>query len=165
MIYNNNWPGHAVVLSFLPSSPQLRRLFPSFLHPDPLENMAASDDEKDVTQEHEEMLSDYKRSSALESNENLPSPVSAIPSKPKAKLSAAMIIPVWMIISASVILYNNYVFNTIKFKFPVFIVTWHLIFAVSFPTRSPDCALIFLRRPLGRVCCSAPLNWLTAQRT
>ncbi len=114
MIYNNNWPGHAIVLSFHPSSPQLRHLLPSFLHPDPLANMAASDDEKGVTQEHEEMLSDYKlsRSSALESDVNLPAPVSAIPSKPKVKLSAAMIIPVWMIISASVILFNNYVFNT-----------------------------------------------------
>ncbi|KAF9519313.1 hypothetical protein BS47DRAFT_1312510 [Hydnum rufescens UP504] len=29
----------------------------------------------------------------------------------------------------SVILYNNYVYNTLLFEFPVFMVTWHLIFA------------------------------------
>ena len=49
---------------------------------------------------------------------------------PKPKLSAAMVIPIWMILSASVILYNNYLYNTLNFKYPVFTVTWHLIFAV-----------------------------------
>jgi hypothetical protein len=60
----------------------------------------------------------------------LPSPVSATPSKPKAKLSAAMIIPIWIILSSSVIIYNNYLYNTLNFKFPVFLVTFHLGFAV-----------------------------------
>lgn len=58
----------------------------------------------------------------------LPSPVSA--PAPKPKLSAAMIIPVWIILSSSVIIYNNYLYNTLNFKFPVFLVTFHLGFAV-----------------------------------
>lgn len=61
----------------------------------------------------------------------LPSPVSASPPKPtKLKLSAATIIPVWIVLSSSVIIYNNYVYNTIGFKYPVFLPTWHLCFAV-----------------------------------
>ena len=59
----------------------------------------------------------------------LPSPVST-PSKPKPKLSAAMIIPIWIVLSSGVIIYNNYLYNTLNFKFPVFLVTFHLGFAV-----------------------------------
>ncbi len=62
----------------------------------------------------------------------LPSPATASPSKPK--LSAAMIIPVWIVLSSGVIIYNNYLYNTLNFKFPVFLVTFHLGFAVR--TRS-----------------------------
>lgn len=62
----------------------------------------------------------------------LPSPVSAALPKPsKAKLSSATIIPIWIVLSSSVIIYNNYVYNTIGFKYPVFLVTFHLGFAVS----------------------------------
>ena len=61
----------------------------------------------------------------------LPSPASSpAPSKPKMKLTAAAIIPVWMALSTGVIIYNNYLYNTLQFKYPVFLVTWHLIFAV-----------------------------------
>ena len=60
----------------------------------------------------------------------LPSPASASPSKPKPKLSAAMIIPIWIVLSSGVIIYNNYLYNTLNFKFPVFLVTFHLGFAV-----------------------------------
>ncbi len=42
-----------------------------------------------------------------------------------------MIIPLWIFLSSTVILYNNYLYNTLNFKFPVFLVTWHLLFAVS----------------------------------
>ncbi|KAJ7600656.1 TPT-domain-containing protein [Mycena floridula] len=60
----------------------------------------------------------------------LPSPaVAAAPSKPKSKLSSAIIIPIWIAFSTSVIIYNNYMYNTLNFKYPVFLVTWHLIFA------------------------------------
>lgn len=66
-----------------------------------------------------------------EGEEELPAPAhatrSSTPAKPK--LSAAMIIPVWMALSSAVILYNNYLYNTLGFPYPVFIVTWHLIFA------------------------------------
>lgn len=63
----------------------------------------------------------------------LPSPVSAAAPKPpanKPKLSAAAIIPIWIVLSSSVIIYNNYLYNTMDFKYPVFLVTWHLTFAV-----------------------------------
>jgi len=60
----------------------------------------------------------------------LPSPVTApVPRSNKPKLSATTIIPVWIILSSSVIIYNNYVYNTLQFRFPVFLVTWHLTFA------------------------------------
>jgi hypothetical protein len=73
----------------------------------------------------------------LEVKENsdppLPSPVSATSPKPaKTKLSAAAIIPVWIVLSSSVIIYNNYLYNTLEFQYPVFLVTWHLAFAVAF---------------------------------
>lgn len=45
------------------------------------------------------------------------------------RLSAAVIIPIWIVLSSSVITYNNYVYNTLQFQYPVFLVTWHLIFA------------------------------------
>ena len=60
----------------------------------------------------------------------LPSPASASPSKSKPKLSAAMIIPIWIVLSSGVIIYNNYLYNTLNFKYPVFLVTFHLGFAV-----------------------------------
>ncbi|KII87617.1 hypothetical protein PLICRDRAFT_54695 [Plicaturopsis crispa FD-325 SS-3] len=59
----------------------------------------------------------------------LPSPALATTPKPKYKLSAAAIIPVWMALSSAVIIYNNYLYNTLEFKYPVFLVTWHLTFA------------------------------------
>lgn len=47
----------------------------------------------------------------------------------KIKPTAATIIPIWIILSSSVIIYNNYLYNTLEFKFPVFLVSWHLVFA------------------------------------
>ena len=66
----------------------------------------------------------------------LPSPVQAQQPASKAKLSAAAIIPVWIVLSSSVIIYNNYLYNSLSFKFPVFLVTWHLTFAVRSPPLS-----------------------------
>ncbi|KAF8884867.1 TPT-domain-containing protein [Mucidula mucida] len=40
-----------------------------------------------------------------------------------------MIIPVWIVLSSAVIIYNNYLYNTLAFKYPVWLVTWHLTFA------------------------------------
>ncbi|KAG8843352.1 hypothetical protein FRB96_004084 [Tulasnella sp. 330] len=47
----------------------------------------------------------------------------------KVKLSATTIIPIWICLSSSVIIYNNYLYNTLGFEYPVFLVTWHLTFA------------------------------------
>lgn len=49
----------------------------------------------------------------------------------KIKPTAAIIIPIWIILSSSVIIYNNYVYNTLGFKYPVFLVSWHMVFSVS----------------------------------
>jgi len=57
----------------------------------------------------------------------LPSPISTPASKPS--LSASAIIPVWIVLSSSVIIYNNYLYTSLEFKYPVFLVTWHLTFA------------------------------------
>ena len=59
----------------------------------------------------------------------LPTPVSASPPKPKSSLTATAIIPVWILLSSAVIIYNNYLYNTLAFPYPVFTVTWHLFFA------------------------------------
>jgi len=64
-----------------------------------------------------------------DSNNDLPSPVSAQSPRPKPKVSAAAIIPVWIVLSSTVILYNNHLYTTLNFRYPVFLVTWHLTFA------------------------------------
>ena len=58
------------------------------------------------------------------------SPVVASSPPPKTQLSATVVIPVWILLSSTVIIYNNYLFNTLNFKYPVFLVTCHLTFAV-----------------------------------
>ncbi|KAI0760388.1 TPT-domain-containing protein [Fomes fomentarius] len=93
--------------------------------------MAPHDEKMDATSEEQvQMLEVHEK----DQGELLPSPVSATAPRPSAskqqpKLSAAMIIPVWIILSSAVIIYNNYLYNTIQFRFPVFLVTWHLTFA------------------------------------
>ncbi|PPQ86620.1 hypothetical protein CVT25_006804 [Psilocybe cyanescens] len=82
--------------------------------------------------EEQEMLQVKVPSSSL--SMELPSPISAqqprvTPTAAKYKLSSAIIIPIWIALSSAVIIYNNYLYNTLNFKFPVFLVTWHLGFA------------------------------------
>ncbi|KAJ7598990.1 triose-phosphate transporter family-domain-containing protein [Mycena floridula] len=85
-------------------------------------------DEKD-SEVHEIPLLEPK-STVLSSLASLPSPaVANNASKPKPKLSTAVIIPLWIALSSCVIIYNNYLYNTLNFKYPVFTVTWHLTFA------------------------------------
>ena len=72
-------------------------------------------------------ISDAESCSSL--NQTLPAPASA--ARPRPKLSAAAIIPVWIVLSSSVIIYNNYLYNSLNFKYPVFLVTWHLTFSVG----------------------------------
>lgn len=94
---------------------------------------SSNHDEKDVeltpARKEENVLS---KDAFDESDEALPSPAIAATPKPKPKLSAAMIIPVWIVLSSAVIIYNNYLYNTLAFKYPVWLVTWHLTFAVRF---------------------------------
>ncbi|KAG6811028.1 hypothetical protein H0H92_009298 [Tricholoma furcatifolium] len=59
----------------------------------------------------------------------LPSPAVASPA-PK-RLTATTIIPIWIVLSSSVIIYNNYLYNSLDFRYPVFTVTWHLAFAAA----------------------------------
>ena len=63
-------------------------------------------------------------SASLQQQQQKPTPTAA-----KYKLSAAAIIPVWIFLSSTVIIYNNYLYNTLNFKYPVFLVTYHLGFA------------------------------------
>jgi hypothetical protein len=84
-------------------------------------------DEKDSSQQQLEVKENF--------DNPLPSPVSFPSPKPKTKLSAAAIIPVWIVLSSAVIIYNNYLYNTLQFKYPVFLVTWHLTFAVRISGR------------------------------
>lgn len=52
--------------------------------------------------------------------EQLPPPASAQSSKQaQPKLSVTVIVPIWIALSSSVILYNNYLYNTLDFKYPV----------------------------------------------
>jgi hypothetical protein len=67
-------------------------------------------------------------------NGALPSPVSAPNSTQKAaKITgkAAAIIPIWMTFSIGVIIYNKYILTTLDFRYPIMLVTWHLLFAAS----------------------------------
>jgi hypothetical protein len=72
---------------------------------------------------------DQLSSAQKDLNEGLPSPASAQVPRSKPRISAAAIIPVWIILSSTVILYNNHLYSTLNFRFPVFLVTWHLTFA------------------------------------
>lgn len=88
--------------------------------------------------ERPQMLSvhDHDHDEKLNGADELPSPVSSPLPRPtpagKAKLSATAIIPVWICLSSAVIIYNNYLYNTLNFRYPVFLVTWHLTFAVRY---------------------------------
>lgn len=94
--------------------------------------MAPTDTEKNNTM-HEEEAVQMLQAHEKTSGDLLPSPVSATSPRPasssKPKLSAATIIPIWIVLSSAVIIYNNYLYNTLQFRFPVFLVTWHLTFA------------------------------------
>lgn len=74
---------------------------------------------------------DHPLSAQKDANEELPCPVSAQVPRQKPKVSAAAIIPIWIVLSSTVILYNNHLYTTLNFRYPVFLVTWHLTFAVS----------------------------------
>lgn len=87
-----------------------------------------------VQRQDSSTISEHEREKHEESL--LPSPTGSRGSK-KPRVSVWVIVPIWMSLSTSVILYNNYLFNNLKFPYPVFTVTWHLIFAVSFAPTLP----------------------------
>lgn len=81
------------------------------------------------TLDEKQLFIDAEAKTSEGSQSPLPTPVSATQSKPKPKATAATIIPIWITLSSAVIIYNNYLYNTLGFKYPVFLVTWHLTFA------------------------------------
>jgi hypothetical protein len=98
--------------------------------------MAPNDTEKNYEKGVDSSAEDHQMLEVkLDKGDVLPSPVSATArpaqSGNKSSVSAAAIIPVWIVLSSTVIIYNNYLYNTLHFKYPVFLVTWHLTFAVS----------------------------------
>ncbi|KAK2461286.1 hypothetical protein APHAL10511_006813 [Amanita phalloides] len=104
---------------------------PAFLHDSSFlrstttaSNMSSNNDEKVFDVQDNSETNQFQRNDT-----SLPSPVSATLSKSKPKLSAAAIIPVWIVLSSSVIIYNYHLYNSLNFKYPVFLVTWHLSFA------------------------------------
>lgn len=77
-------------------------------------------------EDHQELLSVQEDKPT---NDALPSPVSAQAPKQKPRIPTAVIIPIWMALSSGVILYNNHMYSTLNFRYPVFLVTFHLTFA------------------------------------
>lgn len=86
--------------------------------------------------EHASFLNDNAKPENDQPATPLPTPASCPTPKQKPKLSTAFIIPIWIVLSSSVIIYNNYLYNTLNFKFPVFLVTFHLGFAVHSSCRT-----------------------------
>ncbi|CEJ58756.1 Putative DMT family organic anion transporter [Penicillium brasilianum] len=50
---------------------------------------------------------------------------------PSTGLHPAFYIALWIALSSSVILFNKWVLSTAKFNFPLFLTTWHMIFATA----------------------------------
>ncbi|KAJ3837757.1 triose-phosphate transporter family-domain-containing protein [Lentinula raphanica] len=78
--------------------------------------------------QHQQLREDLEIEEGEEAS-MLPSPAVAQTPRQKPKLTATVIIPIWITLSTSVIIYNNYLYNTLHFRYPVFVVTWHLTFA------------------------------------
>ena len=95
----------------------------------PVMSSTANDKEKQEIQDMPQVKGPASNSLELPSPIIAQAPKSQTPTAAKYKLSATIIIPIWIVLSSSVIMYNNYVYNTRHFKFPVFLVTWHLGFA------------------------------------
>ncbi|KAF8246204.1 TPT-domain-containing protein [Wilcoxina mikolae CBS 423.85] len=58
-----------------------------------------------------------------------PSPSPPAPPQSQRDLQPAFYVVVWISLSSSVILFNKWILFTAEFHFPVFLTTWHLIFA------------------------------------
>lgn len=53
------------------------------------------------------------------------------PPPPTSAIHPAFYIALWIAMSASVILFNKWVLATAKFDFPLFLTTWHMVFATA----------------------------------
>ncbi|KAF2135016.1 TPT-domain-containing protein [Dothidotthia symphoricarpi CBS 119687] len=51
------------------------------------------------------------------------------PAAETASFHPAVYIATWITLSSSTIVFNKYILDTAKFQFPIFLTTWHLIFA------------------------------------
>lgn len=118
-----------------------------------------------VLQEDALSQTDQRSLDCDRSSSSLPTPATTPSKLQRANIPAVSIIPVWIILSSTVILYNNRVYNTYGFRYPVFLVTWHLTFAVS-PSFFCACQhLTCLRnRPSAQGCFSGRPACLTASR-
>ncbi|CAK3818151.1 sugar phosphate phosphate translocator [Lecanosticta acicola] len=56
-------------------------------------------------------------------------PPPAKPEAPRNDIHPALYIALWIGLSGSVILFNKWVLHTAKFQFPLFLTTWHMVFA------------------------------------
>jgi drug/metabolite transporter (DMT)-like permease len=50
-------------------------------------------------------------------------------SQPESSLHPAVYVVTWISLSSSVIVFNKWILHTANFQFPIFLTTWHLIFA------------------------------------
>ncbi|TIB15518.1 hypothetical protein E3P92_01649 [Wallemia ichthyophaga] len=62
----------------------------------------------------------------LETERRSSPPPAPAPQSHKPKLSPYVIIPIWIALSSSVILYNKAILDSFHFEYPVFLVTYHL---------------------------------------
>ncbi|KAH6884594.1 triose-phosphate transporter family-domain-containing protein [Thelonectria olida] len=67
--------------------------------------------------------------SSSDADRKLESGTATTPSKPERGLHPAFYIALWITLSSSVILFNKWVLATAKFDFPLFLTTWHMVFA------------------------------------
>ncbi|KAF8256664.1 hypothetical protein EI94DRAFT_1836740 [Lactarius quietus] len=77
--------------------------------------------------EHANFLNENVKPETDQPATPLPTPASCPTPKPKPKLTTAFIIPIWIVLSSTVIIYNNYLYNTLNFKisrFPRYVPSW-----------------------------------------
>ncbi|RPA81075.1 TPT-domain-containing protein [Ascobolus immersus RN42] len=86
---------------------------------------------KDEAEEY--LMEDSSSPSSSSQSQGLPTPVSAHqpPQSTSYSLHPAFYVTIWIALSSSVILFNKWILahEERQFKFPIFLTTWHLIFA------------------------------------
>ncbi|EME41527.1 hypothetical protein DOTSEDRAFT_176726 [Dothistroma septosporum NZE10] len=87
----------------------------------------ASTDDKRVSGDKEREL----ESGSADPTAPPPPPPPSSKSDSKNDLHPAFYIALWISLSASVILFNKWVLHTAKFEFPLFLTTWHMVFATA----------------------------------